>query len=45
MLANEEELDLVSICTPNGLHAEQSVYCLNNNVNVLCEKPLCIRVA
>src|SRR5258706_14964676 len=39
MLA-ETELDLVSICLPNFLHAEVSIAALNAGVNVLCEKPM-----
>lgn len=42
LLANEKNLDVVSICTPNGLHAKQSIECLHAGINVLCEKPLCI---
>lgn len=44
MLEVESELDVVTICTPNGLHATQAVYCLNRDLNVLCEKPLCLSV-
>jgi UDP-N-acetyl-2-amino-2-deoxyglucuronate dehydrogenase len=36
------ELDLVSICTPNYLHAEQSILCLRSGKHVLCEKPMAI---
>lgn len=41
-LLENEKPDVVSICTPNGLHAEHSIKALNANFNVLCEKPLCI---
>mgnify|MGYP003309067899 CR=1 FL=1 len=34
--------DVVHICTPHYLHKEMIIYALNNNINVLCEKPLCI---
>ncbi|MDT0145589.1 Gfo/Idh/MocA family oxidoreductase [Priestia aryabhattai] len=37
-----ENLDLVSICTPNSIHAEIAVYALLNGVNVHCEKPLAV---
>jgi UDP-N-acetyl-2-amino-2-deoxyglucuronate dehydrogenase len=43
MLLHEKDIDLASICTPNGLHASHSIACLNNKINVLCEKPLAIR--
>ena len=44
LLANEKP-GVVSICTPNGLHAEHSILSLAANCNVLCEKPLCIHPA
>ena len=44
MLAAEKGLDVVSICTPNGLHASHSIKALEAGYNVLCEKPLCIKV-
>ena len=34
--------DIVHICTPHYLHKEMIIYALQNNVNVLCEKPICI---
>jgi predicted dehydrogenase len=42
LLKNEKEIDVVSICTPNGLHAPHSIKALQAGINVLCEKPLCI---
>ena len=36
------KLDVVSICTPNGLHAEHSIQSLNAGLHVLCEKPMAI---
>ena len=44
LLSSEKNIDVVSICTPNGLHAQQAVKALNANIHVLCEKPLCINV-
>ena len=44
LLENEGYLSVVSICTPNGLHAAQSIMALKQGINVLCEKPLCIAV-
>lgn len=40
LLANEKDLDVVSICTPNGLHTEQSIQVLNSGKHVVCEKPM-----
>ena len=38
----KNNIDIISICTPNGLHAEQSIEALENGFHVLCEKPLAI---
>lgn len=45
LLANEKQLDIVAICSPNGLHAEHSIKALQAGFNVLCEKPMAISVA
>jgi len=42
LFKQEKELDLVAICTPNYLHAPQSILALHHGINVLCEKPLAI---
>jgi predicted dehydrogenase len=42
LLAVESNVDVVCICTPNYLHAQQSILSLNAGKNVLCEKPLAI---
>lgn len=44
LLAEKDKLDLVSICSPNGLHASHSISSLNAGFNVLCEKPMAISV-
>lgn len=42
-LKNEKNIiDVVSICTPNGLHAEHSILALKNGFHVLCEKPMAL---
>jgi len=41
-MLNNEDLDIVSVCTPNYLHAEISTYALSKGVNVHCEKPLAV---
>lgn len=42
LLENEPSIDVVSICTPNGLHATHSTKSLKAGKHVLCEKPLAI---
>lgn len=42
MLAAEPSIDLVSICSPNGLHAIHAITALEHDKHVLCEKPLAI---
>ncbi|MFN5335440.1 MAG: Gfo/Idh/MocA family protein [Bacteroidota bacterium] len=37
------DFDVAVICTPNGLHAEQSIYALQKGVHVICEKPMAIK--
>lgn len=44
LLDGENDLTVISICTPNGLHATQSIMALQKGIHVLCEKPLCISV-
>lgn len=39
-MLEQETLDLVSICTPSGLHAHHSLIAAKHGVNVLCEKPM-----
>jgi UDP-N-acetyl-2-amino-2-deoxyglucuronate dehydrogenase len=34
------EFDVVNICSPNGLHASQSILALENRKHVVCEKPM-----
>lgn len=44
LLQNEPTVDLISICTPNGLHAAHSIAALQAGFHVLCEKPMAISV-
>jgi len=44
LLQQERDIDVVSICSPNGLHAQHSIAALNAGFHVLCEKPMAINV-
>lgn len=45
LLKNEvSNIDVVAICSPNGLHAQHSILTLNAGFHVLCEKPMAIDV-
>ena len=45
MLAGRPEIEVVSVCTPNGLHAEHSIAALEGGKHVLCEKPMALTAA
>ena len=40
LLNSDLDFDIVTICTPNGLHAEQAVLALEHKKHVVCEKPM-----
>ena len=42
-MLSECKIDVVHVCTPHYLHKEMIIAGLNRNINVLCEKPLCIK--
>jgi len=44
LLTSEKDLDLIAVCTPNGLHAEHSIKALRAGIHVLCEKPMALSV-
>jgi len=44
MIRNGSNLDLIAICSPNGLHYKHTVTSLNAGFNVLCEKPMALSV-
>ena len=41
-MIDEQELDIISICTPNYLHAPIVLKAVEKNVHILCEKPIAI---
>lgn len=44
LLSKEKDIDVVAICTPNGLHAAHSIKALKAGFHVLCEKPMALTV-
>ena len=44
MLAEHPELQLVSIATESGVHAEIALTCIDAGVNVIIEKPMAMRM-
>ena len=42
LLEADLDLDVISLCTPNGLHAKHAIKCLRRQHHVLCEKPLAL---
>lgn len=41
-LLKDENIDIISVCSPNGLHAEHSILSLQAAKHVLCEKPMAL---
>ena len=42
MILSEKQIDVVAICSTNGLHAEHSIKCLKSGFHVICEKPMAL---
>ena len=42
MLNKKLKFNLISICTPSGLHKSHAIQCLKKGVNVLIEKPMAL---
>ncbi|HEX8517420.1 MAG TPA: Gfo/Idh/MocA family oxidoreductase [Bacteroidia bacterium] len=45
MLAKHPEVEVVNVCTPNGLHAQHSLLALEAGKNIVCEKPMALSKA
>ncbi|SCY57562.1 Gfo/Idh/MocA family protein [Alkaliphilus peptidifermentans] len=43
-LLKEKDIDLISICTPSGLHPEHGIMAANHGKHVLTEKPMGVRL-
>lgn len=42
---NHKDIQVINVCTPNYLHAEQAIEALQNNCHVVVEKPLALSKA
>ena len=40
LMLQSELIDVVSICTPNGLHAEHGIKAMKKGKHIICEKPM-----
>lgn len=45
MLTAHPDIEVVNVCTPNGLHASQTLFALENGKHVVCEKPMALSKA
>ncbi len=45
MLNKHPEIEVVNVCTPNGLHAEHALTALDKNKHVVVEKPMALSKA
>ena len=45
LLNSDVEIDVVNICTPNGLHAEHCIKALESGKHIVCEKPMGLTTA
>lgn len=42
LLSSHPEVEVVNICTPNGLHAKHSLIALEAGKHIVCEKPMAL---
>lgn len=40
----ENQIDMLSIATESGLHAEIALYCIGQNINIIIEKPMAMSI-
>ena len=45
LIDNHPELQLISIATDSGMHAEIALYCIEHGINVIIEKPIAMSIA
>jgi UDP-N-acetyl-2-amino-2-deoxyglucuronate dehydrogenase len=44
LLKSHPEIDVIAVCSPNGLHAVHTISALKTGFHVLCEKPMALSV-
>lgn len=45
LISSDVDMDVICICTPNGLHAKQSIMALDAGKHIVCEKPMGLKVS
>jgi UDP-N-acetyl-2-amino-2-deoxyglucuronate dehydrogenase len=45
LLEKHPEIEVINICTPNGLHAKHSLSAIEAGKNIVCEKPMALTKA
>jgi len=45
LLDIERDVEVVAVCTPNGLHADHSIKALQAGFHVICEKPMALHAS
>lgn len=45
MIAEHPEIQLISIATESGSHAEIALYCIDHGINLIIEKPMAMSIA
>ncbi len=45
MIAENPDIQLISIATESGLHAEIALYCIDSGINLIIEKPMAMSMA
>lgn len=44
LIDNHPELQLISIATDSGVHAEIALYCIDHGINIIVEKPIAMSI-
>lgn len=44
-MIEENKLELISIATESGLHAEIALYCIDHGINIIIEKPMAMNIS